>query len=167
MNLQEVRLLHAYNSWATNRIFDAVTAIPAPDYLKDLKSSHGGIHGTLTHMVSAEKVWLSRWTGDPPEPLDHAAIPDAQTLKGLWEKIGFETARWIGGLTDKRLLETFTMKTAKGDVFTHTYWQAFQHLVNHCSYHRGQIITMLRQTGHEVVNTDLIRFYRETGKRPS
>jgi uncharacterized damage-inducible protein DinB len=165
VNIQEARSLNAYNSWATNRIFDLVTAIPAKDYLADLKSSHGGIHGTLTHLVSAEKTWLARWLGEQPDPLSADAVPDAQTLKEIWEKVGFETARWIGGMTDKRLQETFTMKTAKGDAYTHLYWQTFQHLVNHCSYHRGQIITMLRQTGHEAVSTDLIRFYRETGKK--
>jgi uncharacterized damage-inducible protein DinB len=57
------------------------------------------------------------------------------------------------------------MKTVNGDTFTHVFWHAFQHMVNHSSYHRGQIITMLRQLGEKPVTTDLIRFYRETGKK--
>jgi uncharacterized damage-inducible protein DinB len=165
VNLQEVRSLHAYNSWATNRVFDLVVTLPTQEYLTDLKSSHGGIHGTFTHLVSAEKTWLARWLGEQTEPLQAGSIPDAPTLQGIWEKIGFDTARWLGGMTDKRLQETFTMKTARGEAYTHVYWQAFLHLVNHGSYHRGQIITMLRQTGHDAVSTDLIRFYRETGKK--
>ena len=56
------------------------------------------------------------------------------------------------------------MKNLKGETFTHVYWQAFQHVVNHSTYHRGQIITMLRQLGVKPPGTDLIMFYRGTAK---
>jgi uncharacterized damage-inducible protein DinB len=46
-------------------------------------------------------------------------------------------------------------------VLRNPLWQALQHLVNHGSYHRGQVTTMLRQVGAGPVSTDLIVFYRE------
>jgi uncharacterized damage-inducible protein DinB len=42
------------------------------------------------------------------------------------------------------------------------FWQMAQHVVNHATYHRGQVTTMLRQLGVEPAQAmDLIAFYRE------
>ncbi len=165
MTLTEAKLLHAYNSWASNRIFDALITLPPDQYLQDMKSSHGGIHGTLVHIVGAEKIWLERFKGAPQPFLTQDPPKSLSALKPVWEKVGYDTAKWLGAMTDKTLQETFTAKTLKGDTFTNSYWQAFQHVVNHSSYHRGQIVTMLRQHGAQPPTTDLILFYRETAKR--
>src|SRR2546428_1231516 len=70
MTPAEVRELFAFNAWASRRIFDGVGQLAPVDYLRDLKSSHGGIHGTLCHIVWAEQLWLQRWLGKaaPPGP---------------------------------------------------------------------------------------------------
>lgn len=164
MTLQELKLLHAYNSWADNRIFDALQQLPEEQYKTDMKGSHGGIHTTLVHLVGAEKIWMERFRGSPQPFLSENPPKSLAELKSVWEKVGYETAQWLGAATDKKLQETFTMKTSKGDTFTHVYWQAFQHLVNHSTYHRGQIITMLRQLGVKPPTTDMILFYRETAR---
>ena len=70
MDVAEVRELFAFNAWASRRIFDGAAQLAAADYLRDLKSSHGGIHGTLCHIVWAErseerrvgKECRSRWS---------------------------------------------------------------------------------------------------------
>jgi len=165
MTLQEIRLLHAFNSWADNRIIDAVMAMPAEKVMQDMKSSHGSIHGTLVHLVGAEKMWLSRWWGKPDAAfLSAAEVPTVDAVKNTWIAVGFELAKFLGTLSDRKLQDTFTMKTLKGDTYTHTYWQAFQHMVDHCSYHRGQIVCMMRQQGVAPPSTGLINFYRETAK---
>lgn len=164
MTLHELKLLHAFNSWASNRIFDALSPLTPDQYIRDLKSSHGGIHGTLVHMVGAEKIWLERFQGEAQPFLKVAEIPSLADVKTIWEKVGYDTAKWLGSMNDKALQGTFAMKTMKGDTFTQVFWQAFQHLVNHSSYHRGQIVTMLRQLDVTPPATDLIRFYRETQK---
>jgi uncharacterized damage-inducible protein DinB len=130
-----------------------------------MKASHGSIHSTLTHLVGAEKIWLERWKGIPTEPFLKAdMIGSLAELKHLWENVGHDTAQWLGGLNDRTLQGTFSMKTLKGETFTHIYWQAFQHLVNHSTNHRGQVITMMRQLGAAPPVTDLIVFYREASK---
>jgi uncharacterized damage-inducible protein DinB len=165
MTLQEIKLLHAYNSWASNRIFDAVAQMTRDHYMQDLKASHGGIHGTLTHMVGAEKFWLSRWVGVPEAKLiTPEEVPSLPELKALWEKVGFDMAKFLGTMTDKKLAGTFAMTTSKGDTFTHVYWQAIQHVVNHSTYHRGQVVVMMRQLGVKPPGTGLNTFYREAGK---
>jgi len=164
MTLEEAKLLHAYDSWANNRIFDVLAGLPADQYLKAMNSSHGGIHGTMVHLVGAEKVWLERFHGAAQPFLSENPPASLTELRTIWEKIGYEMAKWLGTMTDKRLTDTFTMKTLKGDTFTHTFTRAFQHLMNHSTYHRGQVVTMLRQLSVKPPGTDLIQFYRETGK---
>jgi uncharacterized damage-inducible protein DinB len=164
MTLQDIKLLHAYNSWADNCMFDVLVTLPADQYTQDMKSSHGGIHGTMTHIVGAEKIWLSRWIGKPDTMLKASEVGSVAELHSIWEKVGYDMAGFLGTMTDKKLQETFTLTTSKGATFTHVYWQAIQHMVNHSSYHRGQITTMLRQLHADPPSTDLIKFYRETGK---
>jgi uncharacterized damage-inducible protein DinB len=165
MTLQELTLLHAFNSWATNRVFNTCETMPPEDYHRDLKTSHKSIHGTLVHMVGAERIWLSRWLGTPGQPyLSEKDAPDFATLRNLWEKNGFETAKFLGSMNDKKLAGTFTMKTTTGEQFSHIYWQAFQHVVDHSTYHRGQVVGMMRQVGTTPPSTGLIVFYRETAK---
>jgi uncharacterized damage-inducible protein DinB len=167
MTLQEVKLLHAFNAWATERIFNALSPLSQEQLTADMKASHGSIHGTLSHMVAAEKIWLSRWVGKPQQKLmAPAEAPTLSELKAVWENVGFETARWLGTMTDKKLQDRFSMTTSTGETFTHVFWQAFQHVVDHSTYHRGQIITLLRQSGIRPPSTGLIAFYRETGKLP-
>lgn len=165
MTLQELKILHAFNSWATNRIFNTCEAMPTEDYHRDLKSSHKSIHGTLVHMVGAEKMWLSRWVGTPDQVfLSEKEAPDVSALRAIWEKNGFETAKFLGLMNDKKLLATFSFKNMKGEQLGQTYWQAFQHVVDHSTYHRGQVVVMMRQTGTTPPSTGLINFYRETAK---
>ena len=159
MTLQELKTLHAYNAWADNRMFESLALLPEDQYLKDLGSSHGGIHGTMTHLVGAQKVWLERFKGDVKPFLSKNPPPDLPALKKIWEETGYETAKWLSMMTDKKLTATFTMKNLKGETQTHVFWQAFQHLVNHSSYHRGQVVTMIRQLGGKPPTTDLILFY--------
>lgn len=163
MTLQEVKLLHAFNSWATQRIFDVVATLTPDQFTRDMVSSHQSIHGTLLHIVSAEKIWLSRWNNQPESPkLQRSDLPKVTALHAEWEKVGLDMAKWLGTMTDKKLQDTFTMTTSRGAIYEHTFVQAFQHVVDHGSYHRGQIITLLRQLGVTPPATGMITFYRET-----
>jgi uncharacterized damage-inducible protein DinB len=164
MTLQEIKMLTAFSSWATNRILQAVEALPAEDPMRDLKSSHRSIHGTLTHLAGSEKMWLSRMSGTPDKAMiTPAEVPTVADVRRLWEQTGFATAKFLGSMTDRKLQETFTMSTSTGEKFLHTFVQAFQHVVDHSTYHRGQVVTLMRQMGHTPPNTGMIAFIRETG----
>ncbi|HEV8265473.1 MAG TPA: DinB family protein [Gemmatimonadales bacterium] len=162
MTREEVLELFAYNAWANRTLFDAVAAVPVEDYLRDLKSSHGGIHGTLCHTVWAEQLWLTRWLGTPPP-----AVPQGRDLSALadvrrrWEEVETQRARFLTGLTEARLDEQVRVKPTTGGEYLHSYRQMVRHLVNHSSYHRGQVVTMMRQVGVKPPSTDLILFYRK------
>ena len=72
--MNELLELFDYNGWANRTIFDAVARLPDEQYFRDLKSSYGGIHGTLCHIVWAEQLWLHRWLVKPNPPFHKEPI---------------------------------------------------------------------------------------------
>jgi uncharacterized damage-inducible protein DinB len=161
MNVAEVRELFAYNAWANRQFFTTLATVSSEAYLRDLKSSHGGLHGTLCHIVWAEELWLNRWLGRP-----NPATPQGKDLASLaaaaerWEGVETERARLLDGLTERRLGDRLTVAPSSGGQFVHTFRQMFRHAIDHSSYHRGQLVTLLRQVGATPPNTGLIVFYR-------
>ena len=161
MTLAEVRELFAYNAWANRRCFAALELLRAEVYLRDLKSSHGGIHGTLCHIVWAEQLWLNRWLGKP-----NPAVPQGRDLTTLaaararWEAIETERDAFLADLVERRLDETIAVQPSTGGEYVHTFREMFRHAVDHSTYHRGQLVTLLRQVGAEPPSTGLIVFYR-------
>jgi uncharacterized damage-inducible protein DinB len=162
MTVKDITELFDFNLWANNRLFEAAAQLPSEQYLADYKSSHGGIHGTMTHIVGAQKIWLSRWKGTPVEPIlqgkDVASLLD---LISIWEQVSSETAEFLKTMTDERLQETMTTTTSAGKQFVNSYQQMMQHLVNHSSTHRGQVLSMIRQLGIRPPSIDLIAYYRK------
>lgn len=166
MTLAEVQELFGYNAWANRRMFAALEVLPAESYFRDLKSSHGGLHGTLCHIVWAEELWLHRWLGK-----SNPAVPQGRDLTTLaaawarWEEVEAERTAFLGGLGERRLDDTVVVKPSTGGQYVHTFREMFRHAVDHSSYHRGQLVTLLRQVGATPPSTGLIVFYRERGAR--
>src|SRR6267143_3245025 len=142
MNVADVRQLYEFNGWATRRLCDALAELPAEQYLRDLKSSHGGIHGTLCHIVWAEQLWLHRWLARPnpavPQGRDLATIG---AVRARWEEVEAERAAFLGGLTAAQLEATRAVKPSTGGEYVHTLRQMLLHAVDHSTYHRGQVVT--------------------------
>jgi uncharacterized damage-inducible protein DinB len=161
MTLEEVTQLVAFNQWADARFFEAISQLSAEQYGRDLQSSHGGIHGTLAHLVGVEKGWLRRWQ----QQLESTALPPSQMsslveLRASWESVCADMNQFLATLDDRKLQERLSTTTSAGR-FTAPQWQMIQHVVDHSSYHRGQIVTMLRQLGVTPPSTGLMRFYRD------
>ena len=161
MTSHEITALLEYDTWATNRTLDAVSSIPTNRYLEDLGSSHGGIHATLVHIFSADRVWHLRWTGTPDAThVNRNEIPDLSSLRARWSTLQIDLHGFLGGLDDARLAAPFSYHDLKGNPHAEPLVHQLQHLVNHSSYHRGQVVTMMRQIGATPIGTDLIGFYR-------
>ena len=168
MSPAEVQELFAFNAWASRRIFDGAAQLAAADYLRDLKSSHGGIHGTLSHIVWAEQLWLHRWLGKPAP-----AVPQGKDLASLahvrarWDEVEAERGSFLRDLTESKLRDTIAIKPTTGGEYRHSFGDMLRHVVGHSSYHRGQVITLMRQLGVKPPSTGLILFCRErTTGRP-
>ena len=154
--------LFTYNAWANRISFDAAGRLPDEQYFRDLKSSFGGVHGTLCHIVWVEQVWLHRWMGRPnPAVAQGKDLASLAEVRSRWEAVEAERGSFVTGITDQRLDETRLVKPSSGGEYVHTFRQMFRHFINHSSYHRGQITTFLRQLGADAPSTDLILYYRQ------
>lgn len=160
--IQELQELHSYNRWANGRMLDAVATLDEPLLSEDLGSSFPTLLETLAHMLTSEWAWLSRWQGVSP-----GAAPetwDLSSLEGLreqWEEVERDLAEFVAGLTEDSVQEVIQYRNWRGERFSQPLSHMLRHVVNHASYHRGQVTTLLRQLGGEPVPTDLILFYRE------
>lgn len=162
--MNEFLELFDYNAWANRSIFDAVARLPVEQYFRDLKSSFGGVHGTLCHIVWAEQLWLHRWQKVPnPAVAQGTDLQSLADVRERWEHVERDRGAFVAGLTDRQLDDTRLVQPSTGGEYLHTFRQMFRHFINHSSYHRGQIVTFLRQLGADAPNTDLIRYYRQRG----
>ena len=162
MHISDIQLLYEFNYWAKGRMLGAVESLQEDDLYKDFKTSFKGIHGTLVHICAAENTWLQRFTGNPsPKFLKIDDLPKYSDVKAKWEDVEKGMLAYVASLTDAMLQESFSFLTSDGKSVSNLRWHTLQHLVNHGTYHRGQITSLIRQLGGTPVSTDLIAFYRQ------
>jgi uncharacterized damage-inducible protein DinB len=162
---EEVRLLYEFDAWANRRVMDAAATLTAEQLSRDLGSSFRSVRETLVHIMGAQWIWLERWQGRNPTTLmDAKDFPTMESVRARWAEIERELLGYVRALNADDIAAVREYKTLKSGVYRNPLWQALQHLINHGSYHRGQVTTMLRQLGAAPVATDLILFYREREK---
>ena len=158
---KEIELLFEYDKWADIKMLGAAAGLNPDQYKKDLGSSFGGIHGTIVHILSANHVWCCRWTGKISTPLKAEDIPSIEVVKKQWDTYHFEIGNFFQNLSDKELNESSGYTDFKGNSYSYPLYQQMLHKVNHSTYHRGQVVTLLRQLGTNVFNSDFINFIRQ------
>lgn len=164
MDRRDILFLYAYNRWANGRALAAATALTPEDVVRHLGTSHRSVLGTLTHILWGEWRWLGRWIA--PDPL---AIPDpllCADLAGLqdrWAEVERVQFEFMLGLTDRALDRLITYENPPGTSWTYPLSQMLQHVVNHSTFHRGQVTTLLRQLRASPPATDLLVFVDEQG----
>jgi len=162
MTPEEMRILYDYNTWANHRSLEAAAALTNEQFIRPMGSSFSSVRDTLAHICGGEWVWLERFQGRSPASLpDVAECGDAASLRAQWAEQEQKLLAFAGKLTQEDLNRMMEYKTLKFGVYTNPLWQSMQHLVNHGTYHRGQVTTMLRQLGAQAIATDLMHFYRE------
>jgi uncharacterized damage-inducible protein DinB len=160
----DVRRLLDYGVWANHKLMRAAATLGTDDFKRELGGSHGGVRGTLTHIMGAEWIWLERWKGvSPARGIDEGEFQNVLQLRERWKAIEAHRAAWFESLRERQLVEIVRYKTLDGRGFGAPLWQLVQHVVNHGSYHRGTLVHMLRQLGAKPVSTDLLFYDREKG----
>ena len=138
--------------WADEKMLGAVAQY-APTHIS-----------TLQHIYLGEAVWLGRVQGQQDLLItDISAPPDIAALQQDWPQIHQAWLEWADSVGDWDQLVPH--RNLQGDRFEMPAWQITLHLVNHGSFHRGQIAAMLRGAGFAPPATDLILFYRELNAR--
>ena len=162
MKPEEMVQLYEYNAWADRRVVEAASALTREQFTKQLGSSFSSVRDTLSHILGVEWLWLERFQGRSPVAIpDDSEYADIAKLKASWASFEPTLLNFVRGLTQGDLDRVMEYKTMKFGVYRNPLWQSMQHLVNHGTYHRGQVTTMLRQLGAQPILTDLMHFYRE------
>jgi uncharacterized damage-inducible protein DinB len=163
MTLDELQILIEYHYWARDRLLESVEKLTPEQFSRDLGSSFKSVRETVVHLMGGDWIWCSRWEGVSPDAMpDAAPFTDLETIRAAWieqeRKVRAQLARF-GELGVDTLVE---YRRAPGEPRqAQPFWQMVQHLVNHGSFHRGQVVTMLRQMGATPpVSVDLMAFYR-------
>jgi uncharacterized damage-inducible protein DinB len=115
------------------------------------------ILGTMAHILGAEQVWLSRFVGAPLERLpseqDYADLPAlAAGFVDFWPQLEV----FLASLADEQVRADLTWTSYSGETHTTPVHVALLHFVNHSTYHRGQVVSLMRQIGCEPPSTDLV-----------
>ena len=163
MNLSDLRTLVDYHYWARDRILDAASALSPEQFTRDLGSSFRSVRDTLAHLYGAEQAWYLRWHGTSPTALAAAdQFSDASSIRSAWNAHELKMRAFVEALGEDGITRSFEFKSLDGRPGSSFFWQNIQHVVNHGSYHRGQVTTMLRQLGATPPKSmDMIAFYRE------
>ena len=166
MNQTDIRHLFDYTEWANALAMDAAAKLPDEDLRRDVAISHQSIFGTLVHMAGAEWIWLERWQGNSPGKAEAWSIwstdsfADLAALQERWAGDVERRAQLIAGLDEDRLNAELPFKLLSGDASSMRLVDQMQHVANHATMHRGQIVGMIRQLGIEPPSTDLLFYLR-------
>lgn len=141
--------LYQYNAWANNRVLNALTR-------QQMASEK--VLSIMGHIVAAQFLWLHRIKGLPPADVKLWGEYTLQQLVQMAEDVGRLWLEFIEGTADFNRELTYLNYT--GDPYINNVEMIMIHLVNHSTYHRGQIALLLRQEKLEPVNTDFITYDR-------
>jgi uncharacterized damage-inducible protein DinB len=158
----EIQSLFEFNAWANRRCLQAAEKLSTEQFTRLLGSSFSSVRDTLAHIYGAEWIWLERFQGRSPSSLPNVKeFADVAGLRERWLEHEAKLLSFVGGLSQADLDRELEYKTLKFGIYINPLWQSMLHVINHGTYHRGQVTTMLRQLGAEPIMTDLMHFYRE------
>lgn len=152
----------AYNTWANTKIAEVLRAVSDEIYFKENKSSFPSIAKTVLHIWGAQFIWLKRMQGESLTtwPNDDNQNNKNGQLDGLIQS-SQDIFSFIVSKDEVFLSSLYSYTNMKGEPFRDSVEDSLFHVVNHSTYHRGQIITMLREAGvTKVAGTDLIHYLR-------
>lgn len=139
----------SYNAWANARLYDAATALTDFERKRDIKGYFSSLHGTLNHLLGADRIWLKRLTGTGEAPSELGAILFDQftALREAREAEDERISEYAAGLVEADLETSLTYANTRGEEKTLPVKVILDHMFNHQTHHRGQATQMLRQLG--------------------
>ena len=152
-----------YNTWATQKLVDVIISLAEEKHTTEIPSSFNSLYKTILHMWDAESIWWQRM-----KLQERITIP-AESFQGDMKQLSSNLRQqdrdwleWISGAQEHHLQHVFQYQNSKKEQFKQPLYQMLLHLFNHGTYHRGQLVTMLRQVGLEKIpETDFIVWSRQ------
>jgi uncharacterized damage-inducible protein DinB len=163
----DLATLFAFDRWANARMFDACRKVSPERYGEDVFPGWPSLRSTVVHIVAATDLWAHRFLGLPSEGF----VPESELLTveaaaRLSDANHDRFDRLVRELTAEQLGGLFTYRNIRGQVTTTPLWTALRHVVNHASYHRGQVASKLARLGVEAPVTDFLYYAIEQTPQP-
>lgn len=187
MNLHDIHTLYAYNRWANLRMFSVLEKLSGEQFNASIQSSFPSIRESVFHIFAAEWIWLKRWKGTSPvatQPVTGVsfemwkglraggvppplALSTVAELRAFCDSLEEERQQFLRGLAEDVLQAPLNYSDTSGAPHSLPLAQLMQHVVNHGTYHRGQVTTLLRQAGAQTIATDMVYFFRDRQDKPT
>ena len=169
MNKDDIELLYEYDRWANARVFQSLTMLTVEQFTRDLGGSFRSVRDTMLHVFAGEWIWITFWKAPSHDDALLAdlrrrretlfapeAFPDLDAARRKWAEVEKEQLDFVTGVTAESLHK---MLPARNTLLSLAH--LMQHVVNHSTYHRGQVSLMMRHLGAEPVATDFHVFLAE------
>ena len=155
--------LAGHNRWANRRLFGACAALSDVDYRADRGAFFGSLHGTLNHILVADRLWMGRLLNENPgiSSLDTILYDDRDRLQDARETEDTRIADFIAALPDEKLRSALRYRNIKGERCETPTHMVLAHMFNHATHHRGQAHGLLSQVPADPPPLDLIYFLRD------
>lgn len=160
MNKSQIIELYSYDKWANLKLLKAINNLEDEEFKRDLSNSFRSIRDTMVHILGVEELWLSRWKGEQGGTLlNPDDFPTLKSLEKRWDESRNQLDSFLLSLTEEDLKNDIGFYNIKGIYYSLELWKQMLHLTNHSSYHRGQVVTMLRQLKKQPPSLDLVYYY--------
>ncbi|WP_160005722.1 DinB family protein [Rhizobium sp. 18055] len=166
--LKQYRMFADYNRWANALVYAAAADLTDTEYRENRGAFFGSMHATLNHILSADRIWMKRFTGEgsAPTTLDSILYDDLAELRAARDLEDRRIIDWVDTLDDGALARTFTYTpVSRPGAVTQPLWPALSHLFNHQTHHRGQCHMTLTSLGKTSLGMDISYFLHSDGSR--
>jgi uncharacterized damage-inducible protein DinB len=148
-----------YNRWMNRRLYACCAVLPDAERKRDVGAFFKSIHGTLNHLLLADRIWLARFMGKPfaVASLDQELYADFAALRTARDATDGFILAWVAAQSEQALAgELLYTSVVDPQARRCPPWLALVHFFNHQTHHRGQVTTLLTQRGVDPGVTDLI-----------
>jgi uncharacterized damage-inducible protein DinB len=151
-----------YTLWANHLLLDVINALPEEKQKQEVPSSFSSLYKTVLHVWDAESIWWQRMK------LYERIIAPSVNFNGTTKDVSDGLLQqnhlwneWLANSQEHVLQHVFQYQNSRKEYFKQPLYQMLLHLFNHGTYHRGQLVNMLRQLGVEKIPpTDFIVWSR-------
>jgi len=155
----ELAAFARYNRWMNERLYECCARLTDAERKEDMRAFFKSIHGTLNHLLLADRLWMGRFTGEPfpVRSLDQELYADFEALRHERAKTDAAIAAYVATLDEAALgAELAYTSMVNPQPRRVAMRHALAHFFNHQTHHRGQLTTLLSQRGIDPGVTDLL-----------
>jgi len=153
-----------YNAWANAKLYAEARSLSDEAYRKDVGAFFGSMHGTLNHLLVADRIWMRRFTGegDHPAKLNAIMFDDLDSLETARKAEDERIVRYVESLTEEDFGREVSYATTSGVPHRNALGELLSHFFSHQTHHRGQAHMILTVSGvAEPRPLGLLAMYRE------